>query len=569
MQAATQIKGLHAFIHASASRHAAVEIRILQAARFCKEVRGTAASPAVGMQSRSLLQQSIAAACGTFGSHVPSVFTVTRVERDLTCLVSPPVQQLARLDVLTLQAADSSEPANSVLEEVVAFINSACNCALLTDGSVSPVFAHKRRIESTFGSTPPVPPAAKAAARSLPSKCSTPQCWLEGYKNISATAARCPSVDISSMSPQTFMREVLLAHTPVKLVGGGVQHWTATEMWGPRHLKETVGKSEVHVKVAPGGVFEGSEGALAWVCPEGPCLGLNGTEGVPAHIRSKMESPHRVVSRPAVADMPVSRLLKLMAGSQAMRAAGHPPLHTPSFYVEYLSMSSSLHALWQDLRMDSGNCGSAADGVLCRLARQLHLAHANVWIGDGRTTGKAHFDAFENLLVPIAGAKEVFLWPPYNASQLYEGHMREAHWRFASPGEGEPSSDAPHDWLPVRTRQGLTEATSMVNTPVDVQSPDLDAYPFFRDAIANVHVCRADAGAGEAIFLPAFWWHEVLSEPKQQATSSDDGNLEHNLAVNFWYKPLVRRNFPCRDCSWELDLRYSKAVQAAFAEAAA
>ncbi len=57
----------------------------------------------------------------------------------------------------------------------------------------------------------------------------------------------------------------------------------------------------------------------------------------------------------------------------------------------------------------------------------------------------------------------------------------------------------------------------------------------------------------------------MLSEPKRGG-AADDNDLNHNLAVNFWYKPLFKRGFPCRDCAWELDMRYAAAAEAALRE---
>ena len=38
---------------------------------------------------------------------------------------------------------------------------------------------------------------------------------------------------------------------------------------------------------------------------------------------------------------------------------------------------------------------------------ELELKHSNIWIGDGQTLGKLHFDEFENALAMIRGSKGV------------------------------------------------------------------------------------------------------------------------------------------------------------------
>jgi jumonji domain-containing protein 7 len=59
-----------------------------------------------------------------------------------------------------------------------------------------------------------------------------------------------------------------------------------------------------------------------------------------------------------------------------------------SFYLEYCSIPSSLPRMMADI------AGFA-------WADFLDLEMANVWLGNGRTLGKLHFDPFDNLLCQI------------------------------------------------------------------------------------------------------------------------------------------------------------------------
>lgn len=45
------------------------------------------------------------------------------------------------------------------------------------------------------------------------------------------------------------------------------------------------------------------------------------------------------------------------------------------------------------------------------------------------------------------------------------------------------------------------------------------------------------------LYMPAFWWHEVRSQP--------DPEQQRNLAINYWYKPVWRKEFPCAACGLE------------------
>ena len=56
---------------------------------------------------------------------------------------------------------------------------------------------------------------------------------------------------------------------------------------------------------------------------------------------------------------------------------------------------------------------------------------------------------------------------------------------------------------------------------VSLRHPDLERYPKFREALAAAHA--AELGPGDAIFIPALWWHHVESlEP-------------FNVLVNYWW----------------------------------
>ena len=62
----------------------------------------------------------------------------------------------------------------------------------------------------------------------------------------------------------------------------------------------------------------------------------------------------------------------------------------------------------------------------------------------------------------------------------------------------------------------------MVMSPVDIEYPDLARFPRFSEA----RRVECELGAGDVLFMPAFWWHEVRSHP--------DPLEMRNMAVNFW-----------------------------------
>jgi len=136
------------------------------------------------------------------------------------------------------------------------------------------------------------------------------------------------------------------------------------------------------------------------------------------------------------------------------------------------------------------------------------------------------------LLAQIAGQKSLTLFPPTNNEALYEGHIRE----------GELSYSLESDTL---VRGKLLESTSMVMSPIDIEAPNFEKFPLFLFAPESMD-CTINEG--EVLFLPAFWWHEVKSSPDISG---------RNIAVNFWYSPVLDKDFPCRTCKQFVSDKYN------------
>merc|ERR1712187_1022758 len=107
------------------------------------------------------------------------------------------------------------------------------------------------------------------------------------------------------------------------------------------------------------------------------------------------------------------------------------------------------------------------DVRLPEFASFLQEPMMNLWIGDGRTVGKLHFDPYENLLAMIAGRKRVTMFAPWRNEELYEGHIREAELTFERHSG-------------TFSRGKLTDTTAMVMSPVDISRPNFTRYPLFK-----------------------------------------------------------------------------------------
>lgn len=103
-----------------------------------------------------------------------------------------------------------------------------------------------------------------------------------------------------------------------------------------------------------------------------------------------------------------------------------------------------------------------------------------------------HYDAYRNVLVVLHGRKTVTLYAPSESSKLYP--------------------------FPVHSK-------SANHSQVDVTNPDFTRHPRFADAKAHMRVV---VDAGDALFIPEGWWHQVDSDA-------------FTIAVNFWFDGLQKQ----------------------------
>lgn len=115
---------------------------------------------------------------------------------------------------------------------------------------------------------------------------------------------------------------------------------------------------------------------------------------------------------------------------------------------------------------------------------------ASIWMGT-RTRIAAHNDTPNNLACVAVGRRRFTLFPPHQFRNLYLG-----------PVDNTPAG----------------RPVSMV----DFHTPDFAIHPRFRDALG--HGQLAELEAGDALFIPALWWHHV------------EGLDPFNVLVNYWWR---------------------------------
>lgn len=120
-----------------------------------------------------------------------------------------------------------------------------------------------------------------------------------------------------------------------------------------------------------------------------------------------------------------------------------------------------------------------------------HLAPlVSIWIGN-QSRVAAHYDFPANIACVVAGHRRVILFPPEQLPNLYVG---------------------PLDFTPAGQPISL----------VDLQAPDYERFPKFREAIKTAQMSVLEPG--DAIIVPSMWWHHI------EALDS------FNVLVNYWWR---------------------------------
>ena len=113
-----------------------------------------------------------------------------------------------------------------------------------------------------------------------------------------------------------------------------------------------------------------------------------------------------------------------------------------------------------------------------------------IWIGN-RSRIAPHYDESDNIACVVGGTRRFILFPPEQVTNFYVGPLDQTI-------AGQPIS------------------------MVDLHDPDYARFPLFREA--EKHALVAELGPGDAIYIPALWWHGVEAS----------GPL--NVLVNYWWK---------------------------------
>ncbi|XP_052064918.1 uncharacterized protein LOC127704761 [Mytilus californianus] len=313
---------------------------------------------------------------------------------------------------------------------------------------------------------------------------------------------KCDRIKVPSRDE--FFHDYLKLSRPV-IIEGAMESWPAMTKWSNKFLREEYGGNNVHIKLTPGGEFEGVESSELWDNYK--------TFTIPESVHKQLEFSDLVVVRPATLNMKFSELVDLIEN------VSEGVVKNVSAYLEYSSIPDHLPELEDDIR------------EMPFIIDVLNRQQLNIWFSDGNTLGKLHFDPFDNFLCQISGQKQVLLFEPHDNTRLYEAHIPEAMLAYNHSTKQ-------------FTRKQLTESTSMVMSPVDIKKVDFKRFPKF----ASTYPLNCTLNEGDVLFMPSFWWHEVQSVPNRKE--------KRNLAVNYWYEPFLTKEFPCPTCKLDVNPKY-------------
>ena len=143
--------------------------------------------------------------------------------------------------------------------------------------------------------------------------------------------------------------------------------------WTSEFLTKKFGSKMVRVAFAPYGEYEG--------CEKAQNFDNFKDFKFPDAVLSQLSFPDLVVVRPAFLEIPFSNFMEILQSSNNSDV---------SAYLEYSSIPSLLPELELDI--------NEIPFVFSELKRR----HLNIWLSNGNTLGKLHFDPFDNFLCQVS-----------------------------------------------------------------------------------------------------------------------------------------------------------------------
>ena len=236
------------------------------------------------------------------------------------------------------------------------------------------------------------------------------------------------------------------------------------------------------------------------IVPRGEPVVLEGLAGEWPAAKAGRESPEAACAYLAGLDSGVEADAVLVPAGLDGRMFYKPDLSDFNFARRKLTVTAALQHVMRYSHFESPPSVALQSAHIARCLPAFEAAnpmplmdadvHPRLWLGNAFLT-PAHIDELDNLACVVTGRRRFTLFPPEQVRNLYIGPLE------------------------------FTPAGAPISL-VSLKNPDFERFPKFRDALAAAQV--ADLEPGDALFIPAVWWHHVESFDAI------------NVLVNYWWQ---------------------------------
>lgn len=257
-------------------------------------------------------------------------------------------------------------------EELIDFVNRGCNTYFSVSGSLSLQGLHREEILRTKFYVKNISNVQSKDV--FLRSCEEDQqfCYSDGERREVPKLPECDKINLPTK--EVFIHEYLKKSRPV-IFRNALKDWPAFTKWSNKYLREKYGGKRVKFQLTPHGEFERIEQRKDW--------DSRGQSQLLQSQADQMPFPDLVLARPAVNFGNFSLFMDFLEG------VSNKSILDLSVYLEYASIPEFLPELQEDLRDDF-----LFNGLFVK-------DQINIWLSDGRTVGKMHFDASENFLCQV------------------------------------------------------------------------------------------------------------------------------------------------------------------------
>jgi len=145
----------------------------------------------------------------------------------------------------------------------------------------------------------------------------------------------------------------------------------------------------------------------------------------------------------------------------------------------------------------------------------LQLLNPTLWLTSSKVTTGYHWDAPENLLVQMAGEKEVVVVRPSEDELLEYQSAPDVQAQMTV----NPKTGAVIEGLDPNSIGRTSGGHSLINVASAALTAQFPRYNSSQAAVCHI-------GPGDVLYIPAFWHHAVATNPDEHC---------HGFSLNLWY----------------------------------